>query len=123
MKKLYGLFSNQKEAEAAVNTLNEADIGETRIRVLDQWTNELEGPLQVIPISNTTAGVSGTVGPRARVDLENPGEAGDIAGYFKRSLQKGAVIVVANLHDDAYKDRAESIFDNLNAVAVASLDS
>jgi hypothetical protein len=122
MTKLLGLFSNQKEAETAVNALNEADIGETSIRVLSKWTKELEGPMQIMPVSNPTSGVTGAVGPRSRVDLtKNGGEEGDIAGFFKRSVQKGAVLVSANIQDDAYQERAESIFEKLNAVAVATL--
>ncbi|MFN2172688.1 MAG: hypothetical protein ACK2U0_05800 [Candidatus Promineifilaceae bacterium] len=123
MTKLFALFGNQKEAETAVNALNEAGLGRTSIRVLSQFNNELQGPLQLMPISHPTAGVTGAVGPRSRVDLTEDGLDGDIAGFFKRSLQKGAVLVAATLHDNAYKDRAESIFENLNAVAVASLDS
>jgi hypothetical protein len=124
MTKFYGLFSDQKEAETAFNVLNEADLGNTSIRVLNKWTNELEGPLQMLPISHPTASVSGVVGPRGKADLTEDGnDEGDIAGFFERSIQKGAVLVAATIHDNAYKDRAESIFEKLNAVAVASLGS
>jgi hypothetical protein len=123
MTKFLGLFSNQKEAETAVNALNEADIGDTTISVLSQWTDDMEGPLLVMPISHPTSGVTGAVGPRARAELpDDGGDKDDVAGFFKRSVEKGAVLVAVNIHDEAYKDRAESILEKLNAVAVAALD-
>jgi hypothetical protein len=44
---------------------------------------------------------------------------GDTAAFFKRSLERGGLIIAVDVSSDDYRKRAESILDNQNAVAVS----
>jgi hypothetical protein len=120
MIKLVSLFSDQKEADEAVKALADADLGNPDIRVLNEWTPELERKFQLLPVSNPASGISGAIGPRSRSgEILDDDDMGDPAEFFKRSVERGGVIVAVDVSNDAYRKRAESILDNQNAVAVS----
>lgn len=120
MIKLISLFSDQEEADKAVDALADADLGDADIQVISEWPGELDKKLQMLPVSNPSAGLSGAVGPRARADeIIDETSSGDAAEFFRRSLQRGGLIVAVDVDNDDYRKRAESILDNQNAVAVS----
>jgi hypothetical protein len=118
--KLLGLFPNQKEADEAVDALAKADLGDLDIRVLSEWTDELTEQLNVMPVSNPSSGLSGIAGPRGRTadDILDETSKGEAVKFFKRSLQKGGLVVAVDVSSDRYKKQAESILEKQNAVAV-----
>lgn len=122
MKQIIGLFSNQKGAGEAVRALENADLGESKIRTVNEWEEDMGRRLDVMPVSHPTSGLSGVVGPKEGVDTA--AELGDEgAEFFKRSVERGGVLVLVDLSDEAYKNRTESILEKQNAVAVSAAEN
>lgn len=121
MTQIIGLFSNQKEAEEAVEALTEAVLGEHDLRVIEKWEKTLDQPMKVLPISNPTSALSGVVGPRATIDKPMSQSSREAANFFRQSLKKGGVIVSVDLMEDRYRDRAKSVLQKQRAVAVAAI--
>jgi hypothetical protein len=118
MKQIFGLFGNQQEADVAINALQEAELGTHEIRVINEWNDTLEARFDFLPVSHPTSTLSGAVGPRGRVDTTAElGHEG--AEFFKRSVERGGVLVQIELADESYGERVESILDAQDAVAVA----
>lgn len=118
MEQVIGLFSSEAEARAAAKALQEAELGPSDIRVIKTWYDELETQFEFLPVSRPTSTISGAVGPRGRVDTSAE-LGGQGAEFFKRSLERGGALVLVQLSDDSYWERAESILDLQEAVAVA----
>lgn len=108
MTQLVGLFSNQKEAEQAVNALAEAKLDNSAMHTMERW-NVNDAPV-VIP--SVHAGSGGTIGAiplttfMPDVSVDN-----DAKQFFKRSLERGGVLVTVDPEDDVAFVEAKRILE------------
>ena len=108
MTKVYSLFSNQKEAEKAVEALVTSNLEETDIHTIEQWNAERETEPMLMPTLHPGAGSTGTAVPLTTglPDLDFNDEA---KRFFKRNLSQGGVLVVVKPPDDEIAARAKNI--------------
>lgn len=124
MSNVYALFANPEEAGDALHAVAESELGDCDVHLLTDWSDAPDADFLLKSVSNPVSEIAGQVGPRARPvpDAKNE-SAGDVAEFFKKSLEKGGQIVVVALADDSFEDRAVSILEMKNAVAVAAADA
>jgi hypothetical protein len=108
MQQTVGLFSDQKKAEKAVAALATANLGESTIRTIEEWSDELDVEFNVAAAPNPDAGMVGLAAPSSPATL--PLRLNDEqVQFFRRSLMNGGVLVVVEVADDAYYSRAKRI--------------
>ena len=108
MTQLYGLFSNQKEAEQAVNALAEAKLDNSAIHTMEGWHAD-DAPV-VIP--SVHAGSGGTIGViPVTTSLPDFSVDNDAKQFFKRSLERGGVLVTVDPEDDTAFVEAKRILE------------
>jgi len=98
-KKVYSLFSNQKDAEEAVEALAASNLEEADIHTVEKWNAEMESEPMVMPALHPGAGSTGAALPitTGLPDLDFNNEAKQ---FFKRNLSEGGVLVVVEPSDD-----------------------
>jgi hypothetical protein len=108
MSQLYGLFSNQKEAEQAVNALAEAKLDDSAIHTMENWRADA-APV-IIPATQT--GPNRTVGavPLTNFLPDFPADDG-AKQFFQRSLERGGVLVTVDPDDDTAFVEAKRILE------------
>lgn len=71
-------------------------------------------------ISEPVAVILGAIGPCSRFEPEQHGNAdSEVAGFFRNSIRRGDLLIIVELADSTFRNRAESIFENQHAVAAA----
>lgn len=105
MTKLYGLFTNQKEAEQAVDTMAEAKLDNSAIRTIEEW-NADDAPAVIPSVQAGTGGIidGATLLPDSSMD-------NDAKQFFKRSLERGGILVIVDPEDHTAFVRAKRILE------------
>lgn len=109
MTKLVGLFSNQEEAEQAVNALAEAKLDNSAIHTMESW-NVNDAPALIPSVHAGSGGTSGTATPSATF-LPDFSMDNDTKQFFQRSLEKGGVLVTVDPEDDTAFAQAKRILE------------
>ncbi len=108
MSQLYGLFSNQKDAEQAVNALAEADLDNSAIHTMESLSADTVSV--VIPAAQT--GPNTTVGAVPLTNfLSDFSVDSGAKQFFKRSLERGGVLVTVDPTDDTAFVQAKRILE------------
>lgn len=111
MTQLIGLFAGQREADEAMKSLITAGIDGSDIRILEEWPGEPLSQMDVLPGPTPDIGVAGTAPtlatePSHRLELD-----GEAAQFFKRSVEKGGVLVVVETGDKGKVTQAKHILE------------
>ena len=109
MTQLYGLFSNQKEAEQAVNALAEAKLDNSAIHTMERW-NVNDAPVVIPSVHAGSGGTSGAAIPLTTI-LPDSSVDNDAKQFFKRSLERGGVLVTVDPEDDVAFVEAKRILE------------
>jgi hypothetical protein len=119
-QQIFGLFSNQEQAEEAVNELVAANLEDSSIQTMDKTSISPEtGPL-VVPASQAGAGgFSGAVLP-VNFPKNLTGDDGDAEQFFQRSLERGGVLIVVEPPDDEAFTQAKRILEEQGAQVLSS---
>jgi hypothetical protein len=108
MSQLYGLFSNQKDAEQAVNALAEAELDNSAIHTMERLS--VDATPVVIPTAqtgpNTTVGAVPLTNFLPDLSIDN-----DAKQFLKRSLEGGGVLVTVDPADDMAFIQAKRILE------------
>lgn len=121
MSTLYALFTNLEEAGDALAAIAKTQLGECDAKVVSNGSEVSGDGLVLKSVSNPVSEMVGQVGPRARPTPNEKSESsGDTTAFLKKSLDKGGRIVVVALAESAYEDRATSVLEMHNAVAIAA---
>lgn len=108
MSRLVSLFSNQEEAAKAVSALADSSLGEHDVHLIEEW-QENSASVESVPAPVPSSGSAGTsVLGAATVSLS---ELDDEGGFLRRSVQKGGILIVVNLSDDADISLAEHLVE------------
>jgi hypothetical protein len=113
MTKLYGLFSNQKEAEQAVSTLAEANLDDSAIHTMERW-NADNGPMVIPSVQGGSgSGGGGAIGSAIPFNTFLPDFSmdNDAKQFFQRSLERGGVLVTIDPEDDTAFIQAKRILE------------
>lgn len=113
MSKLYGLFSNQEEAEQAVSALATARLDDTAIHTTGSW-NADAGPVVIPSIHAGSGEAAGTAIPLTTF-LPGFSMDTDAKQFFQRSLERGGVLVTVNPEDDTAFAQAKRILKEQGA--------
>lgn len=119
-QQIFGLFSNQEQAEEAVNALVAANLEDSSIQTIDKGSvNAESGPL-VIPANHPGAGgFSGAVLP-VNIPKNLTGDDGDAEQFFQRSLERGGVLIVVEPSDEEAFTQAKRILEEQGAQVLSS---
>jgi len=118
MTKLIGLFADQQKAEKAINALSAADLDDVEFETILHWDKEQEKEAEIAPVSSTVFGSSGYPVAVGRVPSWNLGSEEE--QYFKRTVQNGGVLIVADVDDADQVPQVKHILqENSEKVAVS----
>lgn len=109
MTQLYGLFSNQKEAEQAIEALAQARLDNSVIHTMEKW-NKDDTPVAVPSVHAGSGGPAGGAMPLTAF-LPDISVDNDAKRFFQRSLEKGGVLVAVDPEDDVALVQAKRILE------------
>ena len=98
MTTLIGLFKDQQKAEEAVNALSAAKFDDVEFETILHWDQEQEQEVEIAPALPTGYGSSGY--PVAMGYVPSWNLADDEEQFFKRTVQRGGVLIVVDVDDE-----------------------
>ncbi len=116
MSRVVALFSNQKEVEEAVTALIESGIDESRIYLIEDW-QESGAKIRALPTQIPSSGLSGA--SAAEIETASLSGFDDEERFLKRGVEKGGVVTVIDLSNDAEIPIAEDLVEKLGGRLVS----
>lgn len=111
MTQLIGLVDGQREAGEMMKSLIAAGLDGSDIHIIEEWPDDPGPQVDLRPGPNPDFGVTGTTAA-AGPDISRRLELGDEeAQFFKRSVQKGGVLVVVEASDTQAVTLAKRILE------------
>ena len=99
MTSIVGLFTDEQKAEKAIENLGAAEaLADVEFKTISKWEREAETKVALVAglgSGTTLAGV-----PVAATSAPSWGLDDEETEYFKRTVQRGGVLVVVDVNDD-----------------------
>ena len=98
--KIASLFDSQKEADQAIQALNEHELGDSDIRVIDGSSADTT---ETVARSGAFVGVAGAEGqglPALAATAPELSMSDEEQDFFMRGLRDGGVVIVVELSDE-----------------------
>jgi hypothetical protein len=110
MTQIVSLFNNQRKAGEAIKALSDAELGETDVRIVEEWGKEIdEGSVSVTAYNPyASAGDQAAV---AKIKTWTPDLTDDEQAFFRTAVKEGGVLVIVEMPNDDNVSQVEKILE------------